>query len=157
MFREPADIVQVLLPVTIVPEVMAANELLQLLIDQHRSIAVVVDEFGGTSGVVTMEDVMEEIFGEIRDEHDTDEATEKKVGENEFIFSGRIEIDYLNKKYDLNIPENEAYETLAGFIIHHHENIPRAKEEIIIPPFTFTVLQVKENRIEQVMLKMNKE
>lgn len=156
MFREPADIIQVLLPITIVPEVMAANELLQLFIEQHRTIAVVVDEFGGTSGVVTMEDVMEEIFGEIQDEHDVTETTEKKISDDEFIFSGRLEIDLLNRKYDLNIPESEVFETLAGFIFHHHENIPKPNEEIIIPPFTFTIMYVKDNRIELVRMKVNR-
>jgi putative hemolysin len=156
MFREPADIMQVLLPVTIVPQVMAANELLQLFIDQHRTIAVVVDEFGGTSGVVTMEDVMEEIFGDIQDEHDTTETTEKKISETEYIFSGRLEIDMLNKKYDLEIPEHEGFETLAGFIFHHHENIPQPNEEITVPPFTFTIMYVKDNRIELVRLKINR-
>jgi putative hemolysin len=156
MFREPADIMEVLLPVTIVPEVMAANELLQLFIDQHRTIAVVVDEFGGTSGVVTMEDVMEEIFGEIQDEHDVTDTTEKKISENEYIFSGRLEIDVLNKKYDLEIPESEGFETLAGFIFHHHENIPEPNEEIIVPPFTFTIMYVKDNRIELVRLKIDR-
>ncbi|CAN5413414.1 hemolysin family protein [soil metagenome] len=156
MFREPADIMQVLLPVTIVPEVMAANELLQLFIEQHRTIAVVVDEFGGTSGVVTMEDVMEEIFGEIQDEHDVTDTTEKKISETEFIFSGRLEIDVLNRKYDLDIPESEGFETLAGFIFHHHENIPKPNEEIVISPFTFTIMYVKENRIELVRMKVNR-
>ena len=156
MFRQPADIMQVLLPVTIVPEVMPANELLQLFIDQHRTIAVVVDEFGGTSGVVTMEDVMEEIFGEIQDEHDVTETTEKQISSNEFIFSGRLEIDTLNKKYELDIPESEGYETLAGFIFYHHENIPQPNEEIVIPPFTFTIMYVKDNRIELVRLKVDR-
>jgi len=157
MFSRPKDISSVLLPITIVPEVMHAHELLQQFIDLHRTIAVVVDEFGGTAGVVTIEDVMEEIFGEIRDEHDTDEIVEKKINDSEYLFSGRLEIDSLNKRYDLRIPENEAYETLGGFIIHHHENIPQPKEEVIIPPFTITILQLKDNRIEQVRLKVNKE
>ena len=156
MFREPADIMQVMLPVTIVPEVMAANELLQLFIDQHRTIAVVVDEFGGSSGVVTMEDVMEEIFGEIQDEHDVTETTEKKISDTEYIFSGRLEIDTINRKYDLDIPEGEGFETLAGFIFHHHENIPTPNEEIVIPPFTFTIMYVKDNRIELVRLKVDR-
>ena len=136
--------------------VMPANELLQQFIEQHRTIAVVVDEFGGTSGVVTMEDVMEEIFGEIQDEHDVTDTTEKKINENEFVFSGRLEIDLLNRKYDLNIPDSDAYETLAGFIFHHHENIPKPNEEIIIPPFTFTIMYVKDNRIELVRMKLNR-
>ena len=157
MFKQPKDILEVLLPVSIVPEVMTANDLLKLFTNQHRSIAVVVDEFGGTSGMVTIEDVMEEIFGEIQDEHDSPDETEKKIGEDEYNFSGRLEIDYLNKKYGLNIPEHEAFETLGGFIYHHHENIPTTGEEIIIPPFTITVLKVKNNRIEQIRLKISRE
>jgi CBS domain containing-hemolysin-like protein len=136
---------------------MSANELLTLFTNQHKSIALVVDEFGGTSGMVTIEDVIEEIFGEIQDEHDVPDQMEKKVNENEFILSGRLEIDDLNSKYDLNIPTYDTYETLAGFIFHHHENIPEQNEEIIIPPFNITVLQVKDNRIEQVRLKVDRE
>jgi len=157
MFKQPKDILEVLLPVSIVPEVMTANDLLKLFTNQHRSIAVVVDEFGGTSGMVTIEDVMEEIFGEIQDEHDSPEETEKKISDDEYLLSGRLEIDYLNKKYGLDFPEHEAFETLGGFIYHHHEDIPASGEEIIIPPFTIIVLKIKNNRIEQVRLKINRE
>jgi len=157
MFKKPKDILSILLPISIVPEVMPANELLTLFTNQHRSIALVVDEFGGTSGMVTMEDVIEEIFGEIQDEHDDPENTEKQLAPGEFMFSGRLEIDYLNKKYDLNLPEDEAYETLAGFIVHWHENIPLPEEEIMLPPFIFKIIQVKDNRIELVKMKINKE
>ncbi|MCX6291409.1 MAG: hemolysin family protein [Bacteroidetes bacterium] len=157
MFKQPKEITSVLLPISIVPEVMPANELLALFTNQHKSIALVVDEFGGTSGMVTLEDVMEEIFGEIQDEHDIPDQVEKKLNENEFIFSGRLEIDHLNKKYNLDIPEHETYETLAGFIFHHHENIPSTDEEIVIPPFNITVLRVKDNRIVQVRLKVERE
>jgi CBS domain containing-hemolysin-like protein len=107
--------------------------------------------------MVTIEDVIEEIFGEIQDEHDVPDQAEKQVSENEFIFSGRLEVDDLNKKYNLHIPEHEAYETLAGFIFHHHENIPEQNEEIIISPFIITALQVKDNRIELVKLKIERE
>lgn len=157
MFKQPKDIQSILLPISIVPEVMPANELLTLFTNQHKSIALVVDEFGGTSGVVTMEDVIEEIFGEIQDEHDDPDNMEKETAPGEFLLSGRLEIDYLNKKYNFNMPENEAYETLAGFIVHHHENIPQQGEEILLPPFTFKVTQVKDNRIEQVIMKWNSE
>jgi len=157
MFKQPKEITAVLLPISIVPEVLPANELLTLFTNQHKSIALVVDEFGGTSGMVTIEDVIEEIFGEIQDEHDVPDQTEKQLNENEFIFSGRNEIDALNKKYNLNIPVHETYETLAGFIFHHHENIPEQNEEITIPPFRITVLQVKDNRIEQVRLEIDRE
>ena len=155
IFKKPKDILSILLPISIVPEVMPANELLTLFTNQHRSIALVVDEFGGTSGMVTMEDVIEEIFGEIQDEHDDPENTEKQLESGEFIFSGRLEIDYLNKKYEFNLPEDEAFETLAGFIVHHHENIPEPGEEILLPPYVFKIIQVKDNRIEQVRMKRN--
>lgn len=155
MFKNPENITSILLPVTIVPEVMNAHEVLKQLTDMHRSVAVIVDEFGGTAGMVTIEDVIEEIFGEIQDEHDTPDETEKKIGENEYLFSGRLEIDYLNKKFELNLPEHEAYETLGGFIIHHHENIPEENEEIVIPPFTIVVQKIINNRIEMVKLKIN--
>jgi len=154
MFKEPKEVSHILLPVTIVPEVMSANEVLKQFTNMHRSVAVVVDEFGGTAGMVTIEDLIEEIFGEIQDEHDVPEEIEKMVAENEYIFSARLEIDYLNKKYDLNIPEDEEYETLGGFILHHHENIPEQNEEVVIPPFTIIVLKVSNNRIDQVRLKI---
>jgi putative hemolysin len=157
MFKQPEDITHMLLPVTIVPEVMSANEVLKQFTNMHRSVAVVVDEFGGTAGMVTIEDLIEEIFGEIHDEHDVPDETEKKISENEYLFSGRLEIDYLNKKYNLNIPEHEEFETLGGFIFHHHENIPEPNEEVIIPPFTIIILKVKHNRIEQVRLKVYEE
>jgi CBS domain containing-hemolysin-like protein len=154
MFKRPEEIKQILLPVSIVPEVMAADELLKQFTNQHRSVAIVVDEFGGTAGLITLEDLIEEIFGEIQDEHDVPAGTEKKTGEDEYIFSGRLEIDYLNKKYDLDIPVHEEYETLGGFILHQHENIPETGEEIMIPPYAITVVRMKNNKIEQVRLKI---
>ncbi len=154
MFKRPTNLNQILLPVTIVPEVMNANDLLKQFTNQHRSVAIVVDEFGGTSGMVTIEDIIEEIFGEIQDEHDIPEDTEKQLSNNEYLFSGRLEIDYLNKKYNLSIPESEEYETLGGFIFQNHESIPEHNEEILIPPFTIVVQKVKNNRIEQVRLKV---
>jgi len=154
MFKRPEEIKQILLPVSIVPEVMAADELLKQFTNQHRSVAIVVDEFGGTAGLITLEDLIEEIFGEIQDEHDVPAGTEKKIGEDEYIFSGRLEIDYLNKKYDLDIPVHEEYETLGGFILHQHENIPETGEEIMIPPYAITVVRMKNNKIEQVRLKI---
>ena len=157
MFKQPKEITHSMLPVTIVPEAMNANEVLKQFTNQHRSVAVVVDEFGGTAGMVTVEDLIEEIFGEIQDEHDVLEETEKQINENEFYFSGRIEIDYINEKYNLNVPEDESYETLGGFIFHHHENIPQPGEEIIIPPFSIIIQKVKNNRIELVRLKLNRE
>lgn len=153
IFKEPKTINSVLLSIPIVPETMHASKLLTTFIQQKKSIAIVVDEFGGTSGMITMEDVIEEIFGEINDEHDTDEHIEKQINANEFIFSGRLEIDYINEKYYLEIPKSEEYETLAGFIILYHESIPKLNEEITIPPFHFKILQVSDIKIEQVKLK----
>jgi len=127
---------------------------LKMFFKQHKSIAIVVDEFGGTAGIVTMEDIIEEIFGEIDDEYDEDEFYERKVSDHEFIFSGRLEIDYLNEKYNLNLPQSDDYETVAGFIINNHESIPELNEVIIIGHFSFTILQASENRIDQVHLKI---
>ena len=113
-----------------------------------------VDEFGGTAGVVTMEDIIEEIFGEIEDEYDADELIEKQISDNEYIFSGRLEIDYVNEKYKLDLPQSDDYETIAGLIIHFHESIPNNKEEINIDHLCFTILQASKNRIDQVRLKI---
>lgn len=150
MFKKPAHVREVLLPVIYVPETMPAKELLLQFTQQHRSVAVVMDEFGGTSGMITMEDVVEEIFGEIEDEHDVDEMVEKILDENSWEFSARLEIDYLNKAYGLGLPESDDYSTLGGLITHEHESIPEKNEEVAIPPFKFTALQVRNNRIEVV-------
>ncbi len=152
LFKNPSDIQSMVLTLPIVPETMPANKLLRSFIREHKSIAVVVDEFGGTSGIVTIEDIIEEIFGEIEDEHDTSELTEKRLSDNEFIFSGRQEIDHLNEIYHLVIPKMDDYETLAGFILYHYENIPKVNERIIIEPFTFKILDVSETRIELIHL-----
>jgi CBS domain containing-hemolysin-like protein len=137
-----------------VPETMLANDVLSMFTKKHKSIAVVVDEFGGTSGIVTMEDIIEEIFGEIEDEYDEEALVEKDLGNGEYVFSGRMEIDYLNEKYDLELPESDDYETLAGLIIHQKESIPAHKEKIETGKYTLTVLQASENRIEQVHVKI---
>jgi len=154
MFKGPKDIKSITRSVFYVPETMLANDVLSMFFKQHKSIAVVVDEFGGTAGIVTMEDIMEEIFGEIEDEYDEDEFTEKKISESEYILSGRLEIDYLNEKYQLTLPQSDDYETIAGFIISKHESIPDLKEEITIEQFGFTILQASDNRIDQVRLKI---
>lgn len=154
LFKNPQTIKSILLPVSIVPESMAASEVLTVFIQQHKSIAVVVDEFGGTSGMLTMEDVMEEIFGEIEDEHDKEEMTERKISEEEFIFSARLETDYINNKYDLGLPILDNVETLGGLVMHYHESIPRLNEEIQIGNFLFTITAVTRTRIEQVNLKI---
>jgi putative hemolysin len=155
MFHKPESIRSVMKPILIAPETMPARELLRTFIQFRKHAAVVVDEFGGTSGMLTLEDLLEEIVGEINDEFDQDDLVEKQITEHEFIFSGRLEIDYLNEKYKLNLPEDESYETLAGFIIHHHENIPPINELIMISPFEFTILQASETRIEQVKMKIS--
>ncbi len=154
LFRKPEDIKAITRSVFYVPETMLANDVLKMFFKQHKSIAIVVDEFGGTAGIVTMEDIIEEIFGEIDDEYDEDEFYERKVSDHEFIFSGRLEIDYLNEKYNLNLPQSDDYETVAGFIINNHESIPELNEVIIIGHFSFTILQASENRIDQVHLKI---
>lgn len=154
LFHIPKNIQEVLRPVIIVPETMLANKVLSTMIKVHKSIAVVVDEFGGTSGMITMEDIMEEIFGEIEDEHDVEDMIEQQIGAKEYQFSGRIEIDYLNDKYNFGIPESEEYETLAGFILYYHESIPEVNEEIIIKEFSFKILQAVENKIDSVNLKL---
>ncbi len=152
MFRKPQHIADVLRKVKVYPETMPASQLLTEFIKNHKSVAVVLDEFGGTAGIVTMEDIIEEIFGEIEDEYDKEEEVEKQLSPNEFIFSARAEIDYLNEKYRLNIPVSDEYETLAGFIIHHHESIPVAGERIEIEPFHFKILKASRNRLEEVHL-----
>ncbi len=154
LFKNPESIKSMLLELSIVPETMPANKLLTSFIDENKSIAIIVDEFGGTSGMVTIEDIIEEIFGEIEDEHDTSDLEEKQISENEFIFSGRMEIDFINEKYKLNIPESDEYETLAGFILHHHENIPNQNENIIVNSFNFKILKLSKIRIELVLLKV---
>ncbi|MBN2683594.1 MAG: HlyC/CorC family transporter [Bacteroidales bacterium] len=154
LFKNPKSIRNILRTIPIVPETMTANKLLSIFIQQRKSIALVVDEFGGTSGIVTIEDIMEEIFGEIDDEYDIPELEEIKVEENKFIFSGRHEIDYLNEKYDLQIPDSYDYETLAGFIINQTENIPDINQTIEIPPFKFVIKSVSSTRIELVELEI---
>jgi putative hemolysin len=155
LFKNPTDIQSILLPMIAVPESMNAIDLISKFTRERKSIAWVVDEFGGTAGIVTMEDVLEEIFGEIKDEYDSEEFVEKQISENEYIFSGRLELDYISQKYDLEFPDDEA-ETLSGYIISHHETIPAQKERIIIGHYEFDVLNVSEVRIEMVKLKVLK-
>lgn len=154
VFKNPGSIKSVISPILIVPETMHADNLLKKLIQQHRSVALVVDEFGGTSGLITLEDVMEEIFGEIDDEYDVDNRIEKVLTEDEYLFSARLEIDYLNKTYNLELPESEAYETLGGLITDYHESIPELNEEIRIGDYLFRIVQVSKTKILQVHLKL---
>jgi len=155
LFKDPKSLQDILLPIPAVPETMNAIDLINKLIKERKSIAWVVDEFGGTAGIVTLEDVLEEIFGEIDDEYDREEFVEKQIAENEYIFSGRLELDYLTRKYELTFDDDES-ETLSGYIINHHETIPRQRERIIIDNYEFDVLNVSETRIEMVKLKVLK-
>lgn len=152
LFKRPATIAEILLPIPAVPESMSATDLIGKFTRERKSIAWVVDEFGGTAGIITMEDVLEELFGEIEDEYDTEEFVEKQLAENEYMFSGRLEIDYLEDKYGFDFGEGES-ETLSGFIIHHHETIPRQKERIYIGDYEFEILHVSDTRIEMVKMK----
>ncbi len=152
LFKNPTDLASMIMSIPIVPETMPANKLLQSFIREHKSISVVVDEFGGTSGIVTMEDILEEIIGEIEDEHDSSELKEEMVSQNEFIFSARHEIDYLNEKYRLDIPKTDDYETLAGLILFQYGSIPKINDRIRIGRFTCRILDVSETRIELVQL-----
>mgnify|MGYP003575609690 CR=1 FL=1 len=151
--RRPQNIQEILHPIPNVPETMSAIDLMHKFTKERKSIAWVVDEFGGTAGFVTMEDVLEEVFGDIKDEYGKEEFTEKQISETEYIFSGRLELDYLNEKYDLEIPMEDA-DTLSGFIIAKHEMIPKQKERIIVDHYEFEVLLVTDTRIETVKLKL---
>lgn len=150
LFENPPTVAKAISRVIIVPETMSASHLLNMFIKEQRSIAVVVDEFGITAGIVTIEDIMEEIFGEIEDEHDHQNLTETVVSEHEYIFSGRLEVDYLNEKYHLDLQENEDYETLAGYVLYYNESIPVEGERIEMNGITFEVLSVKNARIEEI-------
>jgi len=153
LFKKPTGIQSILLPIPVVPESMSATGLINKFSKERKSIAWVVDEFGGTAGIVTMEDVLEEIFGEIKDEYDTEEFVEKQISENEYIFSGRLELDYLNEKYNFDFPVTGS-ETLSGYIINQYETIPKLKERIIIDKYEFDVLNVGDTRIEMVKMRV---
>jgi CBS domain containing-hemolysin-like protein len=154
IFANPGSIRSNLKKVLIVPETMPASKLLSKFISQHRSIAIVVDEFGGTTGMVTNEDILEEIFGEIEDEHDTIDFVESRISDNEFVLSARIELDDLNEKYKLGFPVKENFETLAGFILFHHESIPKINTIIDIDDYRFKILKATNTKIELVNLKI---
>jgi len=153
LFKKPDTIKSILHPIMAVPESMSATDLIAKFTKNRKSIAWVVDEFGGTAGIVTMEDVLEEIFGEIQDEYDVEEFVEKQLAEDEFILSGRMELDYLNEKYDMAFPSSES-ETLSGYIIAEHQTIPKLKETIIIDNYRFDILNVSDTRIEMVKMKI---
>jgi len=142
--------------IPIVPENMAAQKLMKIFMKEKKSIAVVVDEFGGTAGIVTLEDIMEEIFGEIEDEHDTHDYIAEQTGENEYLFSGRLEISEINEKFHLNLPESDAYDTIAGFILYHHQHFPKLNEIIQIDNYNFKCIKATNNRIELVKMSVEK-
>ncbi len=157
MFRNPENLRSILLPIPTIPESMNATDLINKFSKERKSIAWVIDEFGGTAGIVTMEDLLEEIFGEIRDEYDNpEEFVEKQIASDEYIFSGRLELDYISDKYDLDFRHNEETGTLSGYIISEHETIPKQKDRIIIDDYEFDILSVSETRIETVKMKVLK-
>ncbi len=154
LFKKPKTIRSVLLPIEIVPESMIINDVLSNLMKKRKSVAIVLDEYGGTSGMITIEDVVEELFGEIEDEHDSQELLEEKISTSQFRFSARLEVDYLNEEYNLNIPKEEAYETLGGYIINYTENIPMLNEEIKIENFSIKILKVSSTKIEEISFQV---
>lgn len=157
MFKKPKNIKEVLIPIVNIPETIQINEVLNILTRKRKSMAVVLDEYGGTSGIVTLEDIVEELFGEIEDEHDKDKFIEEQLSETEYLFSARLEVEYLNETYHLEIPESEEYETLGGFIVLHNEGIPTQGEVIQIPPFSFVIEACSQTKIETVRLVVNNE
>ncbi len=156
-FQSPKDLRSRIREVSIVPESMPANKLMESFMQQKKSIAVVVDEFGGTAGIVTLEDIMEEIFGEIEDEHDRSEYISKKIAENEFMLSARLEIDAVNEDFNLKLPESDEYETIAGFILNHSGSVPKVNDEVEIGHYCFKVINAIPTKIELVKLTLNQE
>jgi len=155
MFKKPKHIRAVMLPVIIFPESMFVKDALSEFIKERKSIAVVVDEFGGTSGIVTMEDIIEELFGEIEDEHDIEDLLERQVSENEYIFSGRLEVDYINEKYHLKLPTSEDYETISGLLTTYHGSIPHKNETIWIEDkYMFKISSASDTKVDKVYLKV---
>ena len=154
MFNHPKNIKSIIHPVEFIPESMLINDVLNLLTKKRRGIAVVIDEYGGTSGIITREDIMEELFGEIEDEHDSLSYLEEKLDSHSFLFSARLKLDYLNTKFKLNIPLSDQYETLGGFLVHNTQDIPITGEVLTILSFEFTVKEVTNTRIETIELKI---
>jgi CBS domain containing-hemolysin-like protein len=154
LLKKPKNIRSILLPIEIVPETMMIHDILNDLIKKRKSVAIVLDEYGGTSGLITVEDIIEELFGEIEDEHDSIVLLEEKVKENEYRFSARLEVDYINETFGLELPEDSYYETLGGLIVDHTENIPAVGEVIEINDHQFTILKKSASKIEEVYLKV---
>jgi putative hemolysin len=153
LFKKPTTIKSILIPVVFVPETMLIKEVLNILTKKSKSIAVVIDEYGGTSGILTVEDIIEELFGEIEDEHDKLVLTEKVINDGVYLFSARLDVDYLNETYKLNLPENENYETLGGMIVSFTEGIPKKDEVIVLQDYTFNILEVSNTKLELVEVK----
>jgi len=156
LFKNPSSVQSMINQLTFVPGTMSGNRMMQLFMQERRSIAIVVDEYGGTSGLLTLEDLIEEIFGDIEDEHDKDNLVERKIAENEYLFSGRLKIEYLNETFNLNILEKDDYDTLAGFILYHHLNLPLAGEMVKIEPYTFIIRKLTNTRIDLVQMTVDK-
>lgn len=154
LFQRPSSIKSIIRPISLVPESTKVKDLLKQFGQQRRSVAVVLNEFGGTAGMVTVEDIVEEIFGDIEDEHDTEDLIEEKLSDNEYRLSARLEINYINQEFGLDMPESDNYTTLAGFIIEHHQSIPALDELIRVGDFEFTVTKVDSTRIEEVLLRV---
>ncbi len=154
LFRSPKSVEEILRVVTFVPETMAVNALMHSLIVHKTNIAVVIDEFGGTAGVISLEDILEQIFGEIEDEHDEPEMVEKKISDKEYVLSGRLEVRYLNDKYDLDIEESDDFDTIAGYVIYNHEGIPAAGDSLRVGKFEFKILRTTSSRIELMRVKI---
>jgi Hemolysins and related proteins containing CBS domains len=154
LFKKPRSIRQMLLPISFVPETISAQKMLTRFIKEQKSIAIVVDEFGGTAGLVTIEDIIEEIFGEIEDEHDEKDTVEKRLKDGTFLFSGKLKVDALNEKYGLGIPESDEYDTLAGFILYRNANIPSPSDTIVAENFKFKILRMSSTRIILVHLSV---
>ncbi|WP_299898257.1 hemolysin family protein [uncultured Aquimarina sp.] len=157
LFKKPKSIRSILLPVVFVPETMYVKDVLNLLTKKHKSVAVVIDEYGGTSGIITVEDIVEELFGEIEDEHDSVDLIEDKLAENHYRFSARMEVDYINETYKLNLPESEYYETLGGMIVNHTEEIPEQGDVVNIDSVTVNIIETSNTKIEIVELKLKEE
>ena len=155
--KKPNSLKELILPVEFVPEPMLVNDVLELLTRQRKSIAVVIDEYGGTSGIITVEDIVEELFGEIEDEHDNYDYFEKKISENTYELSARLEIEYLNKSHNLNLPESETYDTLGGLIVFNVEEIPKVDDEIKIGQYSIKIIEASSSKIEKVLLKKTKQ
>ncbi len=154
MFKKSETIKQIIKPIEMVPESMRINYVLSMLIKKRKSIAIVLDEYGGTSGLLTVEDIVEVLFGDIEDEHDTIDLLEKQISQTEFEFSSRLEVDYINDTYKLNLPEDESYETLGGLLMNYTETIPDLGEIVEFDQYQFTITKVSSNKIETVLLRL---